>query len=97
MIDNNNKNNENKNNDDINYYFPVKDESVYLKCPHCEEFILTKISKRPGVRSLIFCCLISLVTWCGCCLIPCCLDGCLDFIHKCPECDEIIAIWERKL
>jgi hypothetical protein len=76
---------------------PVKNRPVYLKCPNCQDFILTRVKRRPGFRSIISCCLISLVAWCGCCLIPCCLGRCTDALHECPNCRKVLMAWERKI
>lgn len=76
---------------------PVKARPVYLKCPHCQQFILTQVKRRPGFRSIISCCLLSLITWCGCCLVPCCWGECTDALHECPICRKVLAVWERKL
>lgn len=81
-------------------YIPLrrlKDRPVYISCPHCKDFILTEIKRRPGFKSIISCCFVSIFAFCGCCFIPCFSKKCTDAIHICPQCSKIIAIWERKL
>lgn len=85
------------NSTDKKLILPVKDRPVYISCPHCEEFILTCVVRRPGIRSLLSCCLLSLVAWCGCCFLPCCSNKCTDAVHKCPKCRKVLAVWERKI
>ena len=75
----------------------LKDRPVYILCPHCKDFILTQIKRRPGFKSIISCCLINIFAFCGCCLIPCFSKKCTDAIHTCPKCSKVIAIWERKI
>lgn len=72
-------------------------QPVYLKCPHCSSFTLTRIQHRPGIKSALSCLAVSLVAWCGCCLVPCWMRSCQDTIHCCGHCDRVIAVLERKV
>lgn len=33
--------------------------------------------------------------WLGCCLIPCCIDDCMDVHHSCPNCRAYLGRYRR--
>ena len=33
--------------------------------------------------------------WMGCCLIPCCMDECMDKEHSCPNCKAFLGKYRR--
>ena len=69
---------------------------VYLRCPHCQELTLTRVKRRPGLKSLLGCLAVGLVAWCGCCLVPCFSRKWQDSIHNCPHCKRVITVVESK-
>uniref|UniRef100_A0A1I8C187 LITAF domain-containing protein n=1 Tax=Meloidogyne hapla TaxID=6305 RepID=A0A1I8C187_MELHA len=60
-------------------------QEVY--CPSCCQQVVTQIEHVSGV----FTC----VCFCGCCLIPLCLKGCKDVVHRCSQCNKYIGTFER--
>ncbi|CAL8139180.1 unnamed protein product [Orchesella dallaii] len=61
--------------------------STQVTCPHCGTQCQTKTEKNPSIVAYIstvaICCLGG---WLGCCLIPLCIDACMDTQHGCPNC-----------
>lgn len=72
-------------------------QPVYLKCPHCCQFTLTTVQRRPGIKSVLSCLAVGLVAWCGCCFVPCCMRSCQDTVHSCSHCRKVIAVLERRV
>jgi len=63
-----------------------------VQCPMCHAQVITRISKQPGTLAWLSCGGLALIgCWFGCCLIPFCIDGCLDTEHWCPNCNRLIA------
>ncbi|CAL8139176.1 unnamed protein product [Orchesella dallaii] len=59
-----------------------------ITCPHCKTEIQTKTDKKPGVVAWVSSGVLCFFgCWLGCCLIPFCIDSCMDVDHKCPNCD----------
>ncbi|ODM94196.1 Lipopolysaccharide-induced tumor necrosis factor-alpha factor [Orchesella cincta] len=62
--------------------------NAQMTCPHCRSEIQTKTDKKPSIVAWIsaaVCCLVG--CWLGCCLIPLCVDSCMDVDHRCPNCN----------
>lgn len=67
-----------------------------IRCTNCGQDIVTTTSKTPGLLTYLaigFCLLIG--CWAGCCLIPCCVDSCLDTEHTCPNCKARLGAHKR--
>ncbi|ODM92307.1 Lipopolysaccharide-induced tumor necrosis factor-alpha factor [Orchesella cincta] len=58
-----------------------------ITCRNCRNEIQTSTDKKPSIFSWISAgvlCIFGCV--CGCCLIPFCVDSCMDTHHSCPNC-----------
>ena len=65
-------------------------------CVKCQQTVQTQTRLEDGCGTWLICGGICLAGfWCGCCLIPFCLDDCKDVIHTCPRCGNYIG--SRKL
>lgn len=66
---------------------------VQMKCPHCEEQIVTRttlVSSMAQWLIALFICLLG--GWVFClCLIPYCMESLKDVQHDCPKCGRPIA------
>ncbi|XP_025832521.1 cell death-inducing p53-target protein 1 isoform X2 [Agrilus planipennis] len=75
---------------------PLGPNATHMICPHCHAEIDTTTKTQPGliayISGLIIC-----LTGCpfGCCLIPCCIDKCMDVHHSCPNCDTYLGRYKR--
>ena len=65
---------------------------VTTVCPHCGAHVTTATRKTSGALAWLACGGLALAGCIfGCCLIPFCVDGCLDTEHWCPSCHRLIA------
>ncbi|XP_063727781.1 lipopolysaccharide-induced tumor necrosis factor-alpha factor homolog [Symsagittifera roscoffensis] len=63
-----------------------------IQCPHCRATVTTSVNYEIGMGTWLIAGVILLLGfWCGCCLIPLCIDGCKDAVHSCPNCNAYIA------
>ncbi|XP_054276275.1 LITAF domain-containing protein-like [Macrosteles quadrilineatus] len=75
---------------------PVGSQPTHMICPHCYSEITTKTKTEPGLIAYISGTLIALFGFiCGCCLIPCCIDSCMNVIHSCPNCNTYLGRYQR--
>jgi len=66
--------------------------STHMTCPSCSANVNTKVRSTPGVVAWLSGFLIALFgCWLGCCLIPCCIDECMDSHHYCPNCNAYLG------
>ncbi|XP_028968927.1 lipopolysaccharide-induced tumor necrosis factor-alpha factor homolog [Galendromus occidentalis] len=79
------------------FILPVQygDQPVPTTCPNCNQRVVTELSYEAGGLTYLAAFGIALFFWCGCCLIPCCLDSCKDVYHRCPECRVQLGIHKR--
>jgi hypothetical protein len=75
---------------------PIGMNATHMICPHCHAEINTATKKEPALIAYISGLLIALVgcVW-GCCLIPCCIDECMDVHHSCPNCRAYLGKFRR--
>lgn len=74
----------------------VGPEPLVATCPNCGLNIETVTRTEPGLIAYLSGALIFLFGfWCGCCLIPCCIDSCMDVHHSCPNCKAYIGRYRR--
>ncbi|XP_022088875.1 lipopolysaccharide-induced tumor necrosis factor-alpha factor homolog [Acanthaster planci] len=70
--------------------------STAMQCPHCQNTINTRISHQVGLLTWLVAGGICLFGgFLGCCLIPFCLDFCLDVVHSCPTCNHQLGVYQR--
>nr|CUU99771.1 hypothetical transcript [Hymenolepis microstoma] len=71
-------------------------EPVDTFCVQCDQSIRTSTELVVGTWTHILAGLICLFgCGCGCCLIPYCVDDCMDVIHKCPNCHRELGRFKR--
>ncbi|RWS23145.1 lipopolysaccharide-induced tumor necrosis factor-alpha factor-like protein [Leptotrombidium deliense] len=69
---------------------------IKARCPSCKIEVLTNI--RPiigGITWLISGIMCFAGLFCGCCLIPFCLDSSRDTEHRCPICNQTLGVYKR--
>lgn len=75
---------------------PVGPHPTHMICPSCHAEIDTATQTKPGLIAYISGATIFLLGFvCGCCLIPCCIDSCMDVHHKCPNCGAYLGRYQR--
>ncbi|RWS22838.1 lipopolysaccharide-induced tumor necrosis factor-alpha factor-like protein [Leptotrombidium deliense] len=71
--------------------FPIK-----VPCNHCQQEVVTTTTPVTGGITWLLAgimCLSGL--FCGCCLLPFCVEACQDIEHKCPNCRSTLGIYKR--
>ncbi|XP_076472122.1 LITAF domain-containing protein-like [Babylonia areolata] len=69
---------------------------VQIQCQHCGANVITSTDYRVGGFTCLMGFLIAVVGGVlGCCLIPCCVDGCKDVTHTCPFCNNTVGRFRR--
>ncbi|KAG5679424.1 hypothetical protein PVAND_008991 [Polypedilum vanderplanki] len=75
---------------------PLGPHSTHTICPSCGCEINTKTKTSPGLIAYVSGFLIAVFgCWLGCCLIPCCIDECMDVHHNCPACGSYLGRHRR--
>lgn len=75
---------------------PVGPASTHMICPSCHAEINSQTTTSPGLIAYVSGFLIALFgCWLGCCLIPCCIDECMDVHHTCPHCKAYLGRHRR--
>uniref|UniRef100_A0A182R1C4 LITAF domain-containing protein n=1 Tax=Anopheles farauti TaxID=69004 RepID=A0A182R1C4_9DIPT len=75
---------------------PIGPQSTHMICPSCHAEVNTKTTTSPGMIAYVSGFLIGLFgCWLGCCLIPCCIDECMDVHHTCPRCEAYLGRHRR--
>ncbi|KAL5277112.1 CDIP1 family protein [Megaselia abdita] len=75
---------------------PIGRESTHMICPSCNAEIETSTRTEPGMIAYLSGLVIALLgCWFGCCLIPCCIDECMDVHHTCPNCRSYLGRHRR--
>nr|XP_033770543.1 lipopolysaccharide-induced tumor necrosis factor-alpha factor homolog [Geotrypetes seraphini] len=65
-------------------------------CPSCHNQVITRITHSAGLLAWAICCgLVLFGCGLGCCLIPFCVDSCLDVNHFCPHCNHLIHKYKQ--
>ncbi|ODM99623.1 Lipopolysaccharide-induced tumor necrosis factor-alpha factor [Orchesella cincta] len=75
---------------------PLGPRATHMVCPHCYAEIETSTKTTPGLIAYISGTVIALLGcfW-GCCLIPCCVESCMDVHHNCPNCKAFLGRYRR--
>lgn len=74
----------------------LKTDSETVQCPHCNQFVATILDYNMGLMtgaSMVIMYLFGCHS--GGCLIPVLIPGLKDVSHKCPNCSQPIATFER--
>lgn len=75
---------------------PLGPKTTHMVCPHCQHEINTATKTSPSrtawIASLIICCLGCPL---GCCLIPFCIDDCMNTEHNCPKCKAFLGEYSK--
>ncbi|CAH8668298.1 unnamed protein product [Schistosoma margrebowiei] len=72
------------------------DIPVTLRCPSCGLNTLTTLEYKNGLLTYLASGGICLIGgFFGCCLIPCCINGCKDVNHVCPHCRRAVGTYHR--
>ncbi|KAK6973510.1 cell death-inducing p53-target protein 1 [Biomphalaria glabrata] len=65
---------------------------AYIVCQHCQATVTTSTEYTTGLLTWAVAGVICLFgLWLGCCLIPFCIDGTKDVIHRCPNCKQVVG------
>lgn len=73
---------------------PVGPHATHMICPHCQAEIDSSTKTQPGLIAYIAGLVICLLGCpCGCCLLPCCIDKCMDVQHTCPHCNSYLGTY----
>ncbi|ODM94194.1 Lipopolysaccharide-induced tumor necrosis factor-alpha factor [Orchesella cincta] len=68
-------------------YLPLGSHKASITCRHCQNEIQTNVDRKPSRVAWFYAsCLCFAGCVCGCCLIPFCMDSCMDTHHACPNC-----------
>ncbi|KAF0721460.1 lipopolysaccharide-induced tumor necrosis factor-alpha factor [Aphis craccivora] len=71
---------------------PFGPNRTKIICPACRLPTSTSTSVTPKASAWLSCLLICIFgCWCGCCLIPCCLQSFNIVHHRCPNCDTYLG------
>ncbi|KAM4657202.1 lipopolysaccharide-induced tumor necrosis factor-alpha factor [Amazona ochrocephala] len=72
------------------------DRPVQMRCPSCNQIIVTHLSYDSGALTWLSCGgLFLLGCVAGCCLIPFCIDALKDVDHSCPNCSTLLGSYKR--
>ncbi|XP_045112674.1 lipopolysaccharide-induced tumor necrosis factor-alpha factor homolog isoform X1 [Portunus trituberculatus] len=75
---------------------PLGSQSTHMICPHCRAEVDTTTKTSPSVVAWLSGFIICILgCWMGCCLIPCCLNDCMDVEHSCPHCNSFLGKYKR--
>lgn len=76
----------------VTHVVTIGPHSTHMICPSCHGDINSKTRSSPGLIAWVSGFLIALFgCWFGCCLIPCCIDECMDVHHYCPNCNAYLG------
>uniref|UniRef100_A0A336KRY7 CSON002283 protein n=1 Tax=Culicoides sonorensis TaxID=179676 RepID=A0A336KRY7_CULSO len=76
----------------VTHVVTIGPHSTHMICPSCHGDINSKVRSSPGLIAWVSGFLIALFgCWFGCCLIPCCIDECMDVHHYCPNCNAYLG------
>ncbi|CAF3087939.1 unnamed protein product [Rotaria socialis] len=68
------------------------EQPIKCVCFQCGATILARATKENGILTWLLCGGLLLIgCWCGCCLIPFCVDSVKDTVHYCPQCSTTLG------
>ncbi|XP_042233048.1 lipopolysaccharide-induced tumor necrosis factor-alpha factor-like isoform X1 [Homarus americanus] len=75
---------------------PLGSQSTHMICPHCHADVDTATKLSPSMvawlSGFIICILGGVM---GCCLVPCCINDCMNVEHSCPNCHAFLGKYNR--
>ncbi|KAM9393640.1 lipopolysaccharide-induced tumor necrosis factor-alpha factor homolog isoform 2-T2 [Pholidichthys leucotaenia] len=74
---------------------PLQEVPAPVKCPYCNQEVVTAIDYAPGLLAWFVCGGLALIGCCLCSWIPFCVDSFKDVEHYCPSCKRVIHIYKR--
>lgn len=80
---------------------PITIVQLYRECPlrvvcrFCNAEVVTSTYYENGTLTWLACFFIFLFFPLGCCLIPFCMDGLKDVVHRCPNCQQEVGRFNR--
>ncbi|XP_073843564.1 lipopolysaccharide-induced tumor necrosis factor-alpha factor homolog [Musca autumnalis] len=81
-----------RNDDIVTTVVPIGRTATHMICPSCHAEIETNTRRTPSMMAYISGCLLALCgCFLGCCLIPCCIDDCMEVHHTCPNCNSYLG------
>lgn len=60
-------------------------------CPFCQAAIVTSVGFKYGGTSMLMSLAMCLVGCWPCALLPCCMEGCMEAVHYCPACSNVVG------
>uniref|UniRef100_A0A914MU30 LITAF domain-containing protein n=1 Tax=Meloidogyne incognita TaxID=6306 RepID=A0A914MU30_MELIC len=67
-------------------------------CHSCRQQVQTSVNYVSGNSTWLLCRLFLIFNlFCGCCLIPFCINSCKDAKHRCTRCDTYIETYHCKI
>lgn len=79
-----------------NAVISFRDTPVAMTCQFCQASVTTSTTFDVGVATWIVCFVIAFMgLWCGCCLIPFCMNDAKDVFHMCPNCGQTVGKFAR--
>ncbi|XP_014254026.1 lipopolysaccharide-induced tumor necrosis factor-alpha factor homolog isoform X2 [Cimex lectularius] len=71
---------------------PLGPQPTHMICPHCHVEIESSTKRKPGIIAYLSgIALCAIGCFWGCCLVPCCIDSCMDVHHTCPYCNAYLG------
>lgn len=67
-----------------------------ITCQHCQATVTTATDYTTGLMTWLLAggiCIVGL--FCGCCLIPFCIDAGKDVVHNCPNCKRQVGMFKQ--
>lgn len=67
-----------------------------LPCHVCKMNVMSITTASSGSFSYLLGSVLCIFgCWLGCCLIPCCYEGCMDIEHHCARCRNCLGVYKR--
>lgn len=74
-----------------------REHPANVTCPNCKNNVTTNTVYENGALVILLILVIAFVfqLWCGCCLIPLCINDLKDVHHICPVCSYRVGTFKR--
>ncbi|XP_048004659.1 cell death-inducing p53-target protein 1 homolog [Leguminivora glycinivorella] len=75
----------------------VGSEPVGVRCPHCQEDIMTRATYRNNTTTHLVAVILGIFFWwLCCCIVPYVTKRWKDVHHSCPNCRKYLGVYTRK-